>query len=87
MHGVPDVRAVPGVAGESPLLCQRDQHGQEAGTVARAMRDIGDPHDRRPHPLLGQADNGGFDDIAHPQGAPVLIVDEKGRVLLGGRTA
>jgi hypothetical protein len=51
------------------------------------VREIGNPHDRRPHSPLGEVDNGGFHDIANPEGALVLIADGKGRVLLGGRPA
>src|ERR1039457_1963229 len=87
VHGVPQVRAVSGVAGEALLLRERDQRGEEPGTISRAVRDIGNPHDRRPHSPVGEADNGGFHDIADPEGALVLIADGKGRVLLGGRTA
>ena len=87
MHGRPQVRAVSGVAGEALLLRERDQYGEEAGTIGRAVRDIGNPHDRRPHSPLGEVDYGGFHDIANPKGALVLIADGKGRVLLGGRPA
>ena len=87
VHGVPQVRAVSGVAGEALLLRERDQDGEEAGTIGRAVRDKGNPHDRRPHSPLGEVDYGGFHDIANPQGALVLIADGKGRVLLGGRAA
>src|SRR3984885_6711815 len=87
VHGVPQVRAVSGVAGGALLLRQRDQHGEEAGTIGRAVRDIGNPHDRRPHSPLGEVDYGGFHDIADPEGAFVLIADGKGRALLGGRPA
>lgn len=51
------------------------------------MRDVGDPHDRGPHSLLGEADHGGFHDVANPQGALVLVAARKGRVLLGDRSA
>ncbi len=87
MHGVPQVRAVSGVAGGALLLRERDQRGEEAGTIGRAVRDVGNPHDRRPHSPLGEVDYGGFHDIADPEGALVLIADGKGRVLLGGRPA
>src|SRR5580704_7111983 len=87
VHGVPQVRAVSGVAGEALLLRERDQYGEKAGPIGRAVRDIGNPHDRRPHSPLGEVDYGGFHDIADPEGALVLIADGKGRVLLGGRPA
>ena len=87
MHGVPQVRAVAGVAGEALLLRQRDQDGEEAGTIGRAVRDKGNPHDRRAHSPLSEVDYGGFHDVANPQGALVLIADGKGRVLLSGRAA
>src|SRR5664280_2724325 len=87
VHGVPQVRTVSGVAGEALLLRERDQYGEEAGTIGRAVRDIGNPHDRRPHSPLGEVDYGGFHDIANPKGALVLIAGGKGRVLLGGRPA
>ena len=84
VHGVPQVRAVTGVAGEALLLRQRDQDLEEAGTISRAVRDVGNPHYRRPHSPLGEVDNGGFHDIANPEGAFVLIAYRKGRVLFGG---
>src|SRR6202034_1657253 len=87
VHGVPQVRAVSGVAGGALLLRERDQYGKEAGPIGRAVRDVGNPHDRRPHSPLGEVDYGGFHDVADPEGALVLIADGKGRVLLGGRPA
>src|SRR6266851_3807731 len=66
--------AFSGVAGDALLLRERDQHGEEAG-IGRAVHDVGNPHDRRPHSPLGQVDHGGFHDIADPEGALVLIAD------------
>src|SRR5882757_548156 len=87
VYGVPQVRAVSGVADEALLLRERDQRGEEAGTIGRAVRDVGNPHDRRPHSPLGEADYGGFHGVTNPQGALVLITAGKGRVLLGDRPA
>ena len=87
VHSVPRVGAVSGVADDAFLLGQRDQLHEEACLVGRAVRDVGDPHDRRPHTLVGQADDGGLHDVANPQGARVLIAAGKGRVLLGDRPA
>ena len=87
VHGAPQVRAVSGVAGEALLLRERDQPREEAGTIGRAVRDEGKPHDRRPHSLLGEADYGAFHDVTNTQGALVLIAAGQGRVLLGGRSA
>ena len=87
MNGIPQVRAVSGVAGEALLLRKRDQDREEAGTISRAVRDIGHADDRRPHSPLGEVDNGGFHDIGNPEGALVFIADGKGRVLLDGRPA
>jgi hypothetical protein len=78
VRSVPQVRAVSGVAGEALVLRERDQREQEAGTIGRAVRDIGDPYDRGPHSPLGEVDDGGFHDVANPQGALVLIADGKG---------
>ena len=86
MHGVPQVRAVSGVAGDALLLRERDQHGKEAD-IGRAVHDVGNPHDRGPHSPFGEADDGGFHVIANPESAFMLIADGKGRVLLGGRPA
>jgi hypothetical protein len=81
------IGAVSGGAGEALLLRKRDQGGEEAGTIGRTVHDVGDPHDRRPHCLLGKADDGGFHDVANPQGAFVLVASGKGRGPLGGRSA
>ena len=39
VYGIPQVGAVPGVTGEALLLRQRDQDGEEAGTIGRAVRE------------------------------------------------
>ncbi len=87
MHGVPHVRAVAGVADDALLPRERDQPHEEARAVGRAVRDVGDPHDRGAHSPLGEADHGGLHDVADPQGPLVLVAAGQSGVLLGGRTA
>src|ERR1019366_3098016 len=87
VYGAPQVRAVSGGAGEALLLRERGQRGDEAGTIGRAVRDIGNPHDRGPHPRHGESVYVRFYDVTSPQGAFVLIAGGKRRVLLGNRPA
>jgi DNA-binding MarR family transcriptional regulator len=58
VHGRPQVRAVFGVADDALLLREPDQQREEAGTIGRAVRDRRNPHDRRPHAPLREADYG-----------------------------
>src|SRR5680860_347646 len=72
-------RAVSGVADEALFLGERRQLHEEAGTIGRAVRDVGNSHNRRPHSPLGEANHGGLHDVARPQGFLVLIAGGKGR--------
>src|ERR1700733_12345954 len=87
VHGAPRVRAVSGVAGEALLLRGPDQPWEEAGTIAGAVRDERQPHDRRSDSLLGEADDGAFHDVTNTQGALVLLAAGKGRVIFDGGPA
>jgi hypothetical protein len=59
----PPVRAVSGVAHGALLLRERDQQREEAGIVGRAVHDGRNPHGRRPHAPLREADYGELHDV------------------------
>src|SRR6266567_4003881 len=69
MYGRPTVRASSGIGDEAFLLRERRKSDDKARTIGRAVRYEGDPHDRRPHTLLGKAEHGGLHDIARHQSA------------------
>src|SRR5882757_5497288 len=87
VYGVPRIHAVSGVAGEALLLRERDEPGEEASVIGRAVRDERKPHDRRSHSPLGEADYGSLHDVTNTQRALVLLPAGQGRVFLGGRPA
>jgi len=63
-------RAVSGVADDAFLLRDCDQPRQEAGSIGRAVRDEGKPHDRRPHSPLGEAEYGSLHGNYETAGCP-----------------